>query len=123
MPAFLYRRLAGLGLGALLLVIACLLWTRRGDEIAAAKSRQTEAVQALATAQVNLQADQQTVASLQAQQAANNTVLAQVGAASATAASTAATINAQIATNQDGPVAPVMAQTLEVLAKAQGEKQ
>ena len=80
-------------------------------------------MQALATAQVSLQADQQTVTALQQQQVASNAALTVVGAASAATASTVATINDQIATSQDGPVAPVLAQTLGALAKAQGENQ
>ena len=119
--AVLYSRLARLALGVLILVIGCLLWTQRGDEIAAAKARQAEAVQAMATAQVSLQTDQQTVTALQQQQVASNAALTAVGTANAATASTAATINAKIAASQDGPVAPVLAQTLQALAKTQGE--
>lgn len=119
----LYIRLAGFGLVTILIACGCLLWARRGDELAAAKARQAEAVQALATAQVSLQADQQTVTALQQQQAASNAALEQVSVASVSTASTAATINAQIGTSQDGPVAPVLAQTLATLSKAQGESQ
>lgn len=120
MPAFLYRRLAGLGLGVLALVVVCLLWTRRGDELAAAKAQRAQAVQALASVRVNLQTNQHTISALQQQAQEDNEVLAQIGQTQAEGAATAATINAQIATSQDGPVAPVLAQTLAALAKAQG---
>lgn len=116
----LYRQLAGLGLLVALVLGGWLLWTRRSDELAAAKAQRAQAVQALASVRVNLQTDQHTVSALQQQALEDNTVLAQIGQTQAENASTAATINAQIATSQNGPVAPVLAQTLEYLTKAQG---
>lgn len=119
----IYIKLAGAAGIAVLVTAAFLLWAHRGDELVIARAQRTQAVQALSVAQSAALADQRIISALQAQQAVNNAVLAQVGLDESASAATAATTNAQIATSEDGPVAPVLAQTLASLSKAQGERQ
>lgn len=115
------KRLAGIAkIGVVLAIIgtAWLLWRQRGAELAAAKAR----LAVVQTAQVQ---DQATIARLRAAQARSDAAQAQAAKAAAqvdAAASAIADATNSVSSGDDGPVAPVLSNTLARLRAAQGVK-